>query len=83
MLFVKCLLDAAATLETFSEMPVTHKCCMRASIQADGMPSLPRCDLVEIYVASLNGTSETEVDPHTAGSGAETMAEMATRGQSE
>ena len=49
---------------------------MRASIHADGMTSLPRCDLAE--TAGLDDMGGTEFDA--VGSDMETTVEMATRG---
>ena len=81
MRFAEDLLGAVASLETSFENPAALKCCIKASMSADGMTSYLRCNLVE--TAGLNSTGETKVDPHTAGSGGETMTEKATRGRSE
>ena len=71
------LLGAAASLETSFENPAAWKCCMRASIHADGVTSSLKCNLVE---TGLDVTGETKVDPHPAGSGVETRLKWSLRG---
>ena len=75
--FVDSLPRAAASLETsYESKPCCWKCCMRASILADGMTSRLRCDLV--MRVGLDGMEESVVDPHTGGSDAETTTDSAT-----
>ena len=64
MWFVERLLGATESLKTSSEKAADWKCCMRASMRADGMTSCPRCDLAE--AAGLDNTGGTKVDPYTA-----------------
>ena len=79
MRFFEGLLGAAVNLETSSENPAAWRCCMRASMHADGTNSHPRCNLVETAV--LDGTGETVAGPHTVGTDAKTMAETETMGE--
>ena len=56
-LYMHVCQESRASIETSFENPAAWKCCMKASMRADGMTSHSRCDLDETAgVDDMEGT---------------------------